>query len=103
MAAGGISPLYSLCTLFLSSLEHRCADGSDCGGVLVFLLSSLEHRCAGSSDCGGVLVYIEPMCIEAPSRGPCIGIIYTHPSRVGGIHPLFPPIQINMDSLLTEY
>ena len=24
-------------------------------------------------------------------RGPCIGIIYTHPSRVGGIDPLFPP------------
>ena len=24
-------------------------------------------------------------------RGPCIGIIYTHPFRVGGIHPLFPP------------
>jgi len=34
-------------------------------GVLAFLLSSLEHRCAGSSDCGGVLEYIEPMCIEA--------------------------------------
>ena len=29
------------------------------------MLSSLEHRCAGSSDCGGVLEYIEPMCIEA--------------------------------------
>jgi len=24
-------------------------------------------------------------------RGPCIGIIYTHPSRVGVIHPLFSP------------
>ena len=33
--------------------------------MLAFLLSSLEHRCAGSSDCGGVLEYIEPMCIEA--------------------------------------
>jgi len=34
--------------------------------VLAFLLSSLEHRCAGSSDCGGgVLEYIELMCIEA--------------------------------------
>jgi len=33
--------------------------------VLAFLLSSLEHRCAGSSDCGGVLEYIEPMSIEA--------------------------------------
>ena len=29
--------------------------------MLAFLLSSLEHRCAGSSDCGGVLVYIEPL------------------------------------------
>ena len=47
------------------------------GGVLAFLLSSLEHRCAGNSDCGGVLEYIEPMY-----RGPCIGSIYTHPSRV---------------------
>ena len=28
---------------------------------------------------------------RGPSRGPCIGIIYIHPSRVGGIHPLFPP------------
>ena len=28
---------------------------------------------------------------RGPSRGPCIGIIYTHPSRVGGIHPLFSP------------
>jgi len=25
------------------------------------------------------------------SRRPCIEIIYTHPSRVGGIHPLFSP------------
>jgi len=65
VAAGGISPLYSTCTLFLSSLEHRGAGCSDCGGVLPFLLSSLEHRCAGSLDCGGVLEYIEPMCIEA--------------------------------------
>ena len=34
---GVISPLYSLCTLFLSSLEHRCAGSSDCGGVLVYI------------------------------------------------------------------
>ena len=33
------------------------------------------------------------------SRGPCICIIYTHPSRVGGIHPLFPPIIISNDIL----
>ena len=65
MAVGGICPLYYICTLFLSSLEHRCIGSSDCGGMLAFLLSSLEHRCAGSSDCGGVLEYIEPMCIEA--------------------------------------
>ena len=31
---------------------------------------------------------------RGPSRGPCIGIIYTHPSRVGVIHPLFPPTVI---------
>ena len=24
-------------------------------------------------------------------RGPCVGIIYTHPFRVGGIQQLFPP------------
>ena len=28
---------------------------------------------------------------RGPSRGPCIGVIYTHPSRVGGIHALFSP------------
>ena len=28
---------------------------------------------------------------RGPSRGPCIGIIYTHPSRVGGIYLLFLP------------
>ena len=60
VAAGGICPLYSTCTL---------------------ILSSLEHCCVGSSDCGGVLEYIEPM-YRGPSRGPCIGSIYTHPSRV---------------------
>ena len=25
-------------------------------------------------------------------RGPCVGIIYTHPSRVGGIQKIFSPI-----------
>ena len=65
LRGGGICPLYSIFTLFLSSLEHRCIGSSDCEGVLAFLLSSLEHRCVGSSDCGGVLEYIEPMCIEA--------------------------------------
>jgi hypothetical protein len=29
---------------------------------------------------------------SGPSRGPCVGIIYTHPSRVGGIQELFSPI-----------
>ena len=28
---------------------------------------------------------------RGPSRSPCIGIIYTHPSRVGGIQALFSP------------
>ena len=28
---------------------------------------------------------------RGPSRGPCIGIIYTHPFRVGGIQALFSP------------
>ena len=63
MAAGGISPLYYL--FVLSSCPVRTDAGEGLRGVLAFLLSSLEHRCAGSSDCGGVLVYIEPMCIEA--------------------------------------
>ena len=29
---------------------------------------------------------------KGPSRGPCIGTIYTHPSRVGGIEQLFPSL-----------
>ena len=29
---------------------------------------------------------------RGPSRGPCIGIIYTHPSRVGRIQKLFSPL-----------
>jgi len=34
---------------------------------------------------------------RSPSRGPCIGIIYTHPSRVGGIQALFSPtISLNV-------
>jgi len=30
---------------------------------------------------------------RGPPRDPCIGSIYTHPSRVGGIHQLFPLLQ----------
>jgi len=30
-------------------------------------------------------------------RGPCIGVIYTHPSRVGGIHALFSPTLSNKE------
>jgi len=54
---------------------------------LAFLLSSLEHRYAGSSDCGGVLVYIEPM-YRGPSRGPCIGTIYPTLLGFGGIQAI---------------
>jgi len=28
---------------------------------------------------------------RGPSRGPCVGTIYAHPSRVGGIQALFSP------------
>ena len=80
--------VFALCTLFLSSLEHRCVGSSDCaGGALAFLLSSLEHRCTGSSDCGGVLEYIEPM-YRGPSRGPCIGTIYPTLLGFGGIQAI---------------
>ena len=34
------------------------------------------------------------------SRGSCIGIIYTHPSRVGGIHALFSPTLYTVDDSL---
>ena len=109
MAAGGICPLYSICTLFLSSLKHRCASSSDCERVLAFLLSSLEHRCAGSSDCGGgcwlsccpVLNTAAPVvqtagecwCIcepmyRGPPRGPCIGFIYPTLLGFGGIQAI---------------
>jgi len=37
-AVGGICPLYSICTLFLSSLEHRCAGSSDCRGGVGFVV-----------------------------------------------------------------
>ena len=61
MAAGGYLPfVLSSCPVL-----NTAASVVQTAGVLAFLLSSLEHRCAGSSDCGGVLEYIEPMCIEA--------------------------------------
>ena len=61
--------------------------------MLAFLLSSLEHRYAGSSDCGGVLVYIEPMY-----RDPCIGTIYHTLLGLEEYKPLFSPT-ITMGSI----
>ena len=37
---------------------------------------------------------------RGPSRGPCVGTIYTHPSRVGGIQALFSPIWYQSPSSL---
>ena len=51
--------------------------------VLAFLLSSLEHRCAGSSDCGGCWCICETMY-----RGTCIGTIYSTLVGFGGIQAI---------------
>ena len=83
MAAGRSLPF----VFFSCPVLNTAASVVQTAGVLAFLLSCLEHRCAGSSDCGGVLEYIEPM-YRGPSRGTCIGSIYTHPSRVGGIQAI---------------
>jgi hypothetical protein len=40
VTAGGICPLYSICTLFLFSLEHRYVGSSDCGGVSFLVVQS---------------------------------------------------------------
>jgi len=36
---------------------------------------------------------------RGPSRSPCIGYIYTHPFRVGGIQLLFSPLSFTDDNL----
>ena len=55
-----VAGVFALCTLFVlfscPVLNTAAPVVQTAGGVLAFLLSSLEHRCAGSSDCGGVLV-----------------------------------------------
>jgi len=85
VAAGGISPLYSLYTLFLSSLEYRCAGCSDCGGCWLSCCPVLNTaapivQTAGECWCICESVY------RGPSRGPCIGTIYPTLLGFGGIH-----------------
>jgi len=50
-----------------------------------------------------LLEYIEPM-YRGPSRGPCVGTIYTHPSRVGGIQAIILsyPLSYKMDEILSH-
>ena len=66
--AGGV---FALCTLFLSSLEHRCA---------------------GSSDCGGCWCICEPMY-----RDTCIRSIYPTLLGFGGIKVIILSINIDFD------
>ena len=75
------------CWLSCCPVLNTAAPVVQTAGVFAFLLSSLEHRCASYSDCGGCWCICEPM-YRGPSRGTCLGSIYPTLLGFGGIQAI---------------